>query len=89
MNHWNNLFSDKIYHIKYENLVNNSEKEIKKLLQFCELNWDQKCLKFYENKRKVSTASVAQVREPIYKSSVAKWKSYTKSLEELKKIINQ
>ena len=89
MNHWNNLFSDKIYHIKYENLINNSETEIKKLLQFCELNWDQKCLKFYENKRKVSTASVVQVRKPIYKSSVAKWKSYTKSLEELKKIINQ
>ena len=89
MNHWNNLFSNKIYHIKYENLINNSEREIKKLLQFCKLNWDQKCLKFYENKRKVSTASVAQVREPIYKSSVAKWKSYTKSLEELKKIINQ
>ena len=89
MNYWNNLFSNKIYHIKYENLINDNENEIKKLLQFCELNWDQNCLKFYKNKRKVSTASTAQVREPIYKSSVTKWKSYTKSLEELKKIINQ
>jgi len=89
MNHWNNLFGNKIYHIKYENLINDSENEIKKLIQFCELNWDQNCLKFYENKRKVSTASVRQVREPIYKSSVTKWKSYTKYLEELKKIINQ
>jgi tetratricopeptide (TPR) repeat protein len=89
MNYWNNLFSNKIYHIKYENLINDNENEIKKLLQFCELNWDQNCLKFYKNKRKVSTASTTQVREPIYKSSVTKWKSYTKYLEKLKKIINQ
>ena len=57
--------------------------EIRKLINFCELEWDDNCLNFHKNKRSVSTASLAQVRKPIYNSSVEKWKSYGDELSDL------
>jgi hypothetical protein len=88
MNYWKMKFNDKIHNIKYEDLIQNNKIEIEKLLKFCELDWDEKCLEFYKNKRKVSTASMAQVRSPVYKSSIEKWKLYSKFLDKLKKIIS-
>ena len=85
MNFWKKKFNSKIYNLSYENLVANKESEIKKLLNFCELNWDSNCLNFHNNKKSVSTASLAQVRQPLYKSSVEKWKNYSNELEGLKK----
>ena len=87
MNFWNGLFKDKIYNIQYENLINDNEKEIKKLLNFCDLDWDKNCMTFYNNKNSVSTASLAQVRSPIYKSSIQKWKNYSENLKELSNFI--
>jgi len=64
--------------------------EIKNLLKFCNLSWNNNCLKFYNNKRVIKTASDTQVRKKIYKSSVGSWKNYEKYLEEcLNSIINQ
>ena len=85
MNFWKQKFNSKIYNLSYENLVANKESEIKKLLNFCELEWDNNCLNFHNNKKSVSTASLAQVRQPLYKSSVEKWKNYSNELEGLKK----
>lgn len=80
MYYWNNLLPDFIYNIKYEDLVTKTEKEIKRLLDFCNLEWEDRCLKFYENKRSISTASDTQVRSKIYSSSVNYWKNYEKFL---------
>ena len=63
--------------------------EVKKLLEFCELNWDENCLDPHQNKKAVATASLAQVRSPIYKSSVEKWKNFEFGLDKLKNIIGQ
>ena len=88
MSHWTKIFDKKIYNIFYEKLIENKEKEIKKILEFCDLEWDENCLNFYNNKKNVSTASLAQVRQPIYKSSVEMWKNYSEELEDLTKILN-
>ena len=85
MKFWLKKFDKKIFNMVYENLVANKELETKKVLKFCDLDWDDNCLDFHKNKRPVSTASLAQVRQPIYNSSVQKWKKYSKKLEVLKK----
>ena len=84
MEHWNNVLpSGSIYNIQYENLVDNTEKEARALLEFCNLDWSDQCLEFYKNKRNIRTASVTQVRQPIYKSSKQRWKKYEKHLSPL------
>ena len=57
MKFWNNLIPNFILNIKYEDLIKNTEKEVKKLLNFCELTWESNCLEFYKNKRPIKTAS--------------------------------
>lgn len=91
MDHWRSILpKDSYYEIEYENLVANINVEAKSLIAYCDLEWSESCLSFYENKRAIRTASVAQVRQPLYKSSVARWKGYETHLdpllEELKKI---
>jgi len=60
--------------------VDDTEGQARKLIEYCGLEWDDECLKFHENKRNVKTASLAQVRQPIYKTSLARWKKYEKFL---------
>ena len=86
MNFWKKNLSEKdLLNIKYENFTQNFDDGVKKLLNFCNLNWSIKCVEFYKNKNSVSTSSMAQVRQPIYKTSVASWKNYSSYLEDLKK----
>ena len=82
MIHWNNLLPHFVYNIKYENLVSDSEKFIRELLNYCNLNWNSKCLKFYENNRPIKTASDTQVRSKMYKNSINSWKNYEEFLKE-------
>ena len=75
--------------VKYENVIANPEKEIRDLLKNCKLSWDKNCLKFYNNKRPVKTASDVQSRKKIYKTSIDSWKKYKKYLKEfIKKLPN-
>ena len=87
INFWNKKFPNKIYNLNYEKLINKSDHEAKKLLEYCELEWDENCLNFYKNKKTVSTASVAQVRNPIYKTSIKNWENYSKELGSLKNML--
>ena len=82
---WNEKFPNKIYDLKYENLVNQQELESKKLIKHIGLNWEKDCLKFYNNKRIVQTASSIQVRKKIYKNSSSQWKNFEKYLTNMKK----
>ena len=88
MNYWNKKFPKEIYNLKYENLVNQSETEIKSILNFCNLEWDESCLEPQKNKKIVATASLAQVRSPIYKSSVRNWENFKSDLDDLHKKVN-
>jgi len=84
MEHWKKVLpSDFICNMKYEDMINDTEKEARRLTSFIGLDWDPNCLKFYDNKRNVKTASMMQVRKPIYKTSMARWKNFTKHLKPL------
>ena len=87
MAHWEKVLPGFMYTIRYEELVAEQQKQTEGLLQFCDLPWDEACLEFYRTKRRVSTASLVQVRQPIYKDSVELWKRYEKQLEPLRKTI--
>ena len=78
MNHWKKTLPNFIYDINYEEIINNPEKRIRSLLRVCNLSWSDDCLKFYNNKRPIKTASNSQVRNKIYRSSVDSWKNYEK-----------
>lgn len=73
-----------IYELDYEMLVSNQEEETRKLLEFCDLDWEEDCLNFHKTDRIVATASLEQVRKPIYKTAVESWRNYEKYLEPLK-----
>jgi len=83
MMHWKSTFGDRIYQSNYEELVANQESCSKDMLNFLELDWEEQCLSFYESERLVRTASITQVRQPIYTKSVKKWERYSKSIPEL------
>ena len=80
MDYWNNLLPNFVYNLNYENLILNTESEIRKLLQFSNLNWTDNCLNFHKNKKPIKTASDIQARNKIYSSSVNSWKNYDKYL---------
>ena len=83
MNYWHTLFPNKIYDICYEDLTTNQEEETRKLLEYCELEWDDNCLNFHKNKRAVLTASSSQVRQKMYQGSSEAWKKYENYLQPL------
>jgi len=85
---WSTLFPDNFYVINYEKLVNNPEIEAKRIIEFCELNWQEDCLDIHNNTAPVATASAVQVRQPINNKSVGNWKKYDAYLDEVKKIVN-
>lgn len=87
MSHWNNIFKDKIFEVDYETLVENQEEVSRQLLEYIGLDWDNRCLNFENNIRAVRTASNLQVRKPMYKSSLNKWKRYEKGLRPLIEIL--
>ena len=83
MNYWNEVFDNQIFNVEYNQLVNNQKKITEDLLNYCELEWDDKCLEFYKNKSNVQTLSTGQVRKPIYSSSISSWKKYEDVLQDL------
>lgn len=87
MDHWHSLYPGEIYDIQYENIVNNQEDESRALIEYCGLDWEDSCLRFYENKRSVNTASSEQVRQPIYKGAMYAWKNYESEIGALKDIL--
>ena len=82
MQHWIDLLPNYIYNLKYENLITNTEKEIKKLIKTCNLDWHDDCLKYYNNKRSIKTASDIQARNKIYRSSIGSWRNFEDELKD-------
>jgi Tfp pilus assembly protein PilF len=89
MKHWQSLFGEQIYEANYERMVANAETEIAGLLEFCGLEPEEKCFAFYKNKRAVRTASVSQVRQPIYKDSLKASSPYLEQLAPLIRVLNE
>lgn len=76
MNHWRQQFGDRILSISYEELVRTPEAVTSKLLAHCALNWNDSCLRFFEDASPSTTASATQVRRPVYTTSVGRWRRY-------------
>ena len=87
MAHWQQQLPGVIHTVSYEALVNNAEQEAKQLIAYCGLEWQEQCLRFYENKQASTTASATQVRQPIYQSSINKWQAYQQALQPVKAIL--
>jgi hypothetical protein len=87
MAHWEAVLPGKIINVDYQQLVTRQEGESRKLVSALGLEWHPDCLAFHQNKSPSATASAAQVRQPIYSSSVGKWKRYENQLAPLAKIL--
>ena len=87
MNFWNEKFPNTIYDAKYEKIIEDPENEIKNMIKFCNLDWEEDCLQFYNNKTPIKTLSTAQARKPIYKSSKNSFEKFAPYLSDLNKLI--
>ena len=76
MDHWKNVIQIPMFEVKYEDLIADQEKISREIIEFCDLEWDKNCLNFHETKRTVATPSYDQVRQPLYNSSVQRWRNY-------------
>lgn len=83
MSFWRERFPNSIYELCYEDLTENQEEETRKLLEFCDLQWEKGCLDFHQNTRIVQTPSAAQVRKKMYQGSSEAWKKYAIHLQPL------
>ena len=88
MQHWHQaLPAGRILDVSYEAMVGDFENQARRLVEYLGLPWDDRCLAFHQNRRIVKTASVAQVRKPIYQTSVARWKAYERHLGPLFEVV--
>lgn len=83
MDYWHKTLPIPILDVQYEDIVADLEINVRHILEFCGLKWEDSCLEFYKSKRSVNTASILQVRQPVYKSSVQRWIPYAKYLQPL------
>jgi hypothetical protein len=88
LHHWREVMPDRFLEVEYESLIENPEAETRRLLQYCELPWQDQCLDFHRSKATVTTASSVQVRQPIYKSSLQRWKYFEAGLQPAKEIFD-
>ena len=89
MDHWVKSFSDSILEVEYEQILKTPEETARQLISHLDLEWDENCLEFHKKKNLVLTLSYAQVNQPIYTSSMGRWKPYERHLAELQKSLEE
>ncbi len=87
MDHWHALLPGRILDVHYENMVADQENETRRLIEYCDLPWQERCLRFYETDRAVNTASSEQVRQPIYSKSINSWRRFETELAPLIEVL--
>ncbi len=83
MDHWHEVMPGLMLDVAYEDLVADTEDQARRLIDYCGLRWEHECLEFHKSRNASTTASAAQVRQPIYSSSLQKWRNYEKQLAPL------
>ncbi len=83
MDHWHKVMPGVIHTVRYETLVHDQEGQSRALIDACGLPWQDACLRYYENAQVSTTASAVQVRQPVYTSSVGRWRQYREQLKPL------
>src|SRR6185437_15474253 len=84
MDHFDEVLPGRVHRVLYERLVDEPEREIRHLLHYCGLPFEENCLRFHENERSVRTASSEQVRQPIFRDGLEQWRNYEQWLGPLK-----
>jgi tetratricopeptide (TPR) repeat protein len=84
MDHWDHVLPGRVHRVQYEEMVSDTETQIRRLLDYCGLEFEEQCLRFYETDRSIRTPSAEQVRQPIYKESMEQWRNYEAHLDPLK-----
>ena len=87
MNHWDAVLPGKVLLVNYERLVDETEPEVRRMLAHCGLDFDERCLRFWETERAISTPSAEQVRRPIFRDALAQWRNYEPWLGPLKEAL--
>lgn len=87
MNHWDSVLPDKVLRVHYDDVVNDLENEVHRILDYCELDFEASCVEFHRNPRAVRTPSAEQVRQPIYRQALEQWKHYEPWLSPLKEAL--
>jgi tetratricopeptide (TPR) repeat protein len=87
MTHMDTVLPGRILHVSYEQLVENTESEIRRMLDYCGLPFEEQCLRFWETERAVMTPSAEQVRRPIFRDALEQWKNYEPWLGPLKEAL--
>lgn len=82
---WERQFPGRVLQVSYEGVVDDQEAWTRRLLKHCSLPWDEACLRFHENTAAVSTPSATQVRRPLYRDAVARWRAYAAELEPVRR----
>ena len=88
MDHWHEVLPAKVLTVQYEDMVTDFENQVRRLLEYCELPWEDACINFHETERPVRTASSEQVRQPIYSKSINYWRNYEQYLGELIEVLD-
>jgi tetratricopeptide (TPR) repeat protein len=89
MGHWKNTCRLPMLDVVYEDLVSDPERRIREIISYCQLKWDERCLRFHESDRVAATASYDQVRKPVYQSSIGRWKHYEEHVAPLIEMLGQ
>jgi hypothetical protein len=76
MSHFDNALPGRVHRVIYEQLVEDTETQVRSLLSYCGLPFEEQCLRFYENERAVRTASSEQVRQPIFREALEHWRHF-------------
>ena len=84
MGHWDKVFPEKVLRVQYEDVVEDLDGQVRRILDYCGLEFEENCISFYRTDRSVRTPSSEQVRQPIYQSGVEQWKSFESNLDSLK-----
>jgi tetratricopeptide (TPR) repeat protein len=89
MDHWDAVLPGRVHRVQYEEMVTDTDTQIRALLDYCGLEFEENCLRFYETDRAVRTPSSEQVRKPIYKEALELWRHYEAHLDPLKEALGQ
>jgi hypothetical protein len=84
MEHWESVLPGRVHFVQYERLVDDTENEIRRMLDYCGLPFEEGCLRYWETDRAVSTPSAQQVRRPIYRDALQQWRNFEPWLDPLK-----
>ena len=89
MDHWDAVLPGRVHRVQYEEMVENTETEIRRLLAYCGLEFEEQCLRFFDTERAIRTPSAEQVRQPVYREGLEHWRRFEKHLEPLKQALGR